>query len=432
MLKKFLFITLFFLPPMLLLILKNQVFGNKTKINEQAYMPATTSVASVKAYDSSYPKIPIEKQGSNVIIPFCTSFPLQGDNKIVSRKMVDGIGSYLREFRHFINQAGSDKNTKLSTKKFIFKHEENNQEQGEQGVKNIKRILKKTPLFLGFIGTESFLSIKPQIKNDEICILFPINGLKELRDYKFKNVVYFRPSHEKELAALSHYAVKVRQKNNVAILYEASKWGKWLMESCKSALKKHGITSVVEASYPQETVEIEDALKIIAKKSPNAIFCIAKARPAYTFIRHALDKGINSVFLGFSHLQPIQKIFKTALGVDVAVTSVVPNAKQDTELKIVQEYRKGTKSFTSFRADSPFYLEAHINFELLSECLKRIEGDVSVKKIIQTFETFKNMNFKGLQIDFNEEDRSLSQEIWISPGDGRKWLKYKNGESSNA
>jgi hypothetical protein len=187
MLKKSLFITLFFLPPMLLLILKNQVFGKKTEINGQVYTPATTSVASAKAYDGSYPKISIEKQGSNVIIPFCTSFPLQGDNKIVSRKMVDSIGSYLREFRHFINQAGSDKNTKLSTKKFIFKHEENNQEQGEQGVKNIKRILKKTPLFLGFIGTESFLSIKPQIKNDEICILFPINGLKELRDYKFKN-----------------------------------------------------------------------------------------------------------------------------------------------------------------------------------------------------------------------------------------------------
>ncbi len=362
-------------------------------------------------------KIEKKKKVKQKVLSVLTSFPLNGDNKIVSRKMLDGIGSYLRGYKHFLH----------SDKKFVIKHEKNNNYDSLQGVDAIRAMIKDNKLFIGFVGTELFMSLEQELKRGDITLLFPIDGLPELRAKRYKNVVYFRPPLNKELEALAAYAIKKRHKTDVAILYEASRWGESALKACKEVLKKYDVEIVSLASYPQGTVEIEKALNKITESSPNAVFCLAKPRPAYTFIRYAMDKRLHGLFLGISDLNSVQKILKTALGIDLIVTSVVPNVKQEQDLPIVREYQKIMKNFLTYRADSPFYFEAFVTMALLEWCMQNIENDITPRALVEKLESQRDVNFKGLPISFNGKDRSLSSAVWVNPGVDRRWMLYKDG-----
>ena len=184
------------------------------------------------------------------------------------------------------------------------------------------------------------------------------------------------------------------------------------------------ISVLTTASYPQGTVEIEKALDEIAKKSPSLVLCMARPRAAYTFIRSALNKGLHdTMFVGTTELETVQKILKTAWGIDLVVTSVVPRVEDNKHLPIVQEYLKVMKNFLTYHDDSPFYLEMFINMSLFEHALYKVQGEVTGEKLIRVFEDFREMGFEGLPLNFDAATRSLSSALWINPGYGKKWIK---------
>lgn len=367
-----------------------------------------------------FPYLPREKEGKNTIVPIFTMFPLKGDRAIVSRKMLAELGNYLRGYNHFLHQSNGKP-------RFIIKHQGNNEKLIPEGLKRIRRMIKKNPLFLGFVGTEMMLSLKEDIRRNDLTILFPLEGLDSMRKHNLRNIIYFRPPYSAELRALADFAIKQRHKTQVAILYEASKWGQRMLETCLEELEPYqdDITILTQASYPQGTVEIEKALDQIAKKPPSLVFCLARPRAAYTFIRSALSKGLHdTMFVGASALETVQKVLKTAWGANLVTTSLVPRIQDNLNLAIVREYKRVMKSFLSYHADSPLYFEMFITMSLFEAALYRIQGDLSLEKIIRSLEGFKQMNFKGLTIDFDPETRSLSSAVWINPGYGMKWEKF--------
>lgn len=380
---------------------------------------------------SNYPSISFKKESGKNLIPICTSLPLKGDSNIIGRQMLAGIETYLRGFRHFAHDITQQEN------RFIFELKKNNELIGDMGISSIKSLLATAPIMVGLVGTETFLALTPFIKRKELLMLFPIEGDPVLRKAQYENVIYYRPSHEKELRALANYAIKVKHKNNVAIFYEASIWGEDTLKALKNILKEYNISSLLTASYPQGTVDIDNALDIISNKlphgaatytSPNVIFCLAQPRPAYSFISNAINAGLHEcIFLGLSNLNVIQKLLKTSKGLDITVTSVVPNT-QTADLPIVHEYKETFKSFLSFRDDSPFYFEAFINMAIFDDCLGKIEQPVTIEKIIKTLQSYQNVNFKGLSLNFNPADRSLSSAVWINPGIGRDWIAPAGSE----
>jgi ABC-type branched-subunit amino acid transport system substrate-binding protein len=131
-----------------------------------------------------------------------------------------------------------------------------------------------------------------------------------------ENVIYFRPSHEKELKALAHYAITTENRTSIAIFHESSTWGKNVCESLKKILKEtYGLTPVAIATYAQGTVETDEALKKISQATPNVVFCLSQPRPAYNFISNALNVGLHEcLFVGLSQLAVIQKLLKTSRG----------------------------------------------------------------------------------------------------------------------
>ncbi len=388
-------------------------------INASIVLP--TPPAPKKLFNDTVLAVP-QRVRNSLMIPFSTVLPIQGDRAISGNKMLASMGSYLRGYHHYLYQSNTDRS-------FVFKQEGNCEIAGHEREEKAIELMKKSSLFLGFIGTELFLSLESRLKNNELMLLFPLEGLENLRTPKYRNVIYFRPSHTKELEALISYAVKERHKTSIGLLYEESLWGEKLLATSKQLLAKYADVKVVaEASYPQGTVEIEKAIDKIAPQAPNVVLCLARARPAYTFIRHALDKKLHeTLFLGMSELNAIQGILKTALGMNIVVTSVVPNPDQQADLPLIKEYKKIMAGFLSSNADSPIYLETFINFALAEHCSKQIlaQGEVlTPNTLINKLEACKDLDFQGLKLSFNESDRSLSSMLWINPGVNQKWLNY--------
>ncbi len=391
--------------------------GARKKKKKRAKKARIKKKKKRKKKEPVYPEIPIKKKGDKTIVPICTSFPLKGDHSIVGKKLLAGTKNYLKVFKKFL---------KITNEKdFGYKivHKGNNNLVNERGLKKIKKLLKKSPVFTGLLSTDILLALLPMIKKKKLVTLFPTDGVKEIREKKNENIVYFRASHEDEMKALAWYTISVKRRRNIAIFYEESAWGDDVLESLKKVLKDYGVEPIMISAYPQGTVEIGYALGKIAAKAPSAIFCIANPRAAYSFIRKALNKGLHKcLFVGPSRLSTIQQLLRSSRGFDVVVSSVVPYSKK-SELLIAQEFRKVMKRFLANRDDSPFYFEAYINLALLVEALKHIKKDVTIGKIIGELESFKDFDFKGLKLNFDPKTRTLCSDVWINPGIDKKWIK---------
>lgn len=368
-----------------------------------------------------YPPIPTTVRDGKTVVPICSSFPSEGGTAIVAKQMLAGAKSYIKSLQFFMDEAS------VRTKNFIIEHRGNNDALGLAGLRAIKKNAALTPLLYGMVDIENFFSIESMVTRKELFLMFPQLGDTPIRELKLPNIIHFRPSEAQELRLLATYAIKMLHRNKVAVLYEASQWGDRQLAMLKTILKDFGIEALTIQSYPQGTVEIEQALDNITKVSPNTVFCLAQPRPAYTFVRNALNKGLyECMFLGTSALNAVQKILKTALGLDVVCTSVVP--PEESTLPLLADYTKALESFLSFRAHSVFYLEAYINIELMLMCLERLQGPISIDAMITSFESMKNVSVGGLPINFKEEGRSLSSSLWINPGFDKPWIQVPEEE----
>jgi hypothetical protein len=65
--------------------------------------------------------------------------------------------------------------------------------------------------------------------------------------------------------------------------------------------------------------------------------------------------------------------------------------------------------------------EGFINSSILAMSLENIEPPFTKEKILAELESIRNLNFKGLKLNFNPETRELSNHVWIDTGHGH-WV----------
>ena len=377
--------------------------------------------------------IPTKMVGGKQEIPIGTSLPLKDEVSLIGNQIFDGMSI-------FFNKIQKEK-TNIP---FIYKLEVMN-DYGDikQMRANIKELKAKSPLFLNFWGPDSTNSILQLSKKYPLFLFFPFEGTISHRISQNQNLIYLRPTYEQQIEALIHYAVNTINKRKIAIFYEASEQGEDALAALKRILKKYDLPLIAEGSYQQGTLNVQKAVDEVAVKSPNAILCFGNPRPAYNFIRQIINKGLyKTVILGLDTLTLIQKPLKRSRGIKIITSSAVPDP-QRSNLKIVQEYRQDMSKYAPNKTLSIFSLEAYINAALLVECTKRITPPFTTQKLLRCIEDIKNVRFKGITLNFNPETRTLSNQVWIDPGEGKEWFlantstqdaqdetptKQKNGE----
>lgn len=307
--------------------------------------------------------------------------------------------------------------------KFVIRDDEYEQ----SGIKkNISNLIKETSILFGTFSSDSLYAI-PDEQFNNLLVLFPDAGVSKYRNPKYSSLFFFRPSTKEEVEALISYAVNVLFKRKMAIFYEDSYWGADGMQSAKKyieSLGKEKAELVTTAPYVRNTVNIQEAVGAIAKKSPEAVICISHYRPTYDFIKQMLNKGQQKTsFLGVSETALIQEYLQQSRGVPLISTSIVPSPWK-SKLKIAQEYRRDMTKYLPNLKLSSISFEGYINAKLFVDALKKVTPPITKGKITQSLENYKDTNFKGLQISFDPATRSLSKSIWINESKYAEWKKF--------
>lgn len=340
------------------------------------------------------------------------SLPLAGELSLIGNQIFDGLTLFFNKVRQEDLQGNYV--VTLSTL--------DDQGSGIRTKNNAKKLQARAPLFTSFFGANSMHAVAKLIKQKKIAMFFPIESASDYRQQAFDNIIFFRPPINKELDALIQYCIQ-QLKRKIAVFYEASSWGEEGLQHIKKTIEKNdAITLVAHGSYQPRTVNIASAVNSIVKSDPDAIICIAQARPAYNFIRQVVNKGLHkTLFLGLSELISLQSTLKKSRGLTVITSSVTPNPSTST-LPIVEEYRNDMKKFFPNKPLLPFSLEGYINAMLFYAALNYTPEPKTPERLITTLTSFNSFNFKGLDLTYDTTTKSLSSKIWINTGT-KKWIE---------
>lgn len=391
-----------------------------------SFISCITSLNSIATQQPEQIATPI-KQQSNVLtsaltttkmtgktaVQLCTSLPRKGESALIGNQIFDGLTLFFNKVKK------EDKTGSLVVNlSCLDDHADIRLTRA-----NTKKLLKNSPIFTSFFGTNSMTAIKEFIHQKQLAIFFPIDGMELFRRQEHDNIVYFRPPNTTELAALVHYAIERLNKKRIAIFYEASPWGEECCTAVKNILNdKYHLTPVAQGSYQYKTINISAAVKNIVASAPNAIICIGQARPSYNFIQQALNLGLHqTTFLGLGQLYSIQAPLKKSRGVNIYTSSVVPNPLT-SKLAIAKEYRTDMKKYFANKPLSPFSLEGYINATLFYAALTYTNPPLTPQKILAVLTQFNNFKFKGLTLTFNTQTRALSPAVWINTGAKNEWF----------
>lgn len=357
--------------------------------------------------------IPSKSVGNKTEISVSISASLSGKNGIIGTHVNEGM---LLVFNH-INTDNPTSNY------FIQTFSGDDKSEILRARENINQLKSNSPIFLSMLGDENLFTALPSILRNQLLGLFPIAGVDTLRKAGYRNLVFFRPPYEKEIEALTAYAVYRLRRKKVAIFYEESDWGNECRKKVVEVLRRFDIKPVEMAAYPDGSVNVSDAVDRIAKKSPNVVFCIATSRPASTFVRLAINKGLyKSVFLGFSELVAVQKILSKLRGASMITSSVVPDPLRSS-LPIAQQFRTAMQTHLPNQAVGPFYFEGYINALIFLKVLNTIQPPVTTEKIVAACEGFKEVDIHGLKLSFNAVTRTLSDQVWINEGEEKDFIQ---------
>jgi len=291
--------------------------------------------------------------------------------------------------------------------------------------KNIFTFLNvyQTSLILSPLGTPTTEAFLPLIKQEKILVLFPYTGATIFRNPELSHLVHFRTSYANEARALITHLVKSLAIKRVALFYQNDSYGLSPLEGAKKTLKQLGIEEWLETPYQRNNPNIEDAARKIIEFNPEAILFFSTNAPSIALIhRLGVATVADKVLMGVSFLTDVFRKFLHTLGLELIISRVIPNI-YTAQLPIIDEFKSAIPKHYRGCTESEDSFEAYINARIFAFILDSIPQPFTKEKIITQVESVKDLNFGGLELNFNPQTRELSQAVWIDLGKDQ-WIKF--------
>lgn len=341
------------------------------------------------------------------------SLPLRGDIAITGKQVLFGTNLYIDKLKHEID---------THSLPLLAFHFLDNGISAARAKTDLVQLAEHSPALLNLFGTKIIVALQKQLFTGNWASFFPLEGLDELRKPSATNSIFLRASYHEELEALIDYTINTLNYRKIAFFYEASDFGDAILVQGKKILNTHNLSPVALGAYPENTVNIAHAVTSIIAGAPNAVICAAGARPMYNFISQMINNGMHRcAFLGISPLFPVQKTLKQSRGINIIVSSVVPDPFKSS-LPIAEEYREAMKKYLPNKTISPISFEAYINTAVLVDAISRTSSPVTTNTLMTTLESYTSYQFNGLQLSFNPATRSLCHNVWLNDGSDKEWF----------
>ncbi|MEX0848954.1 MAG: ABC transporter substrate-binding protein [Candidatus Dependentiae bacterium] len=297
---------------------------------------------------------------------------------------------------------------------------------------NIKKLLNdfKTNVVLSSWGTPVLTGYLDLVKEKKVLSIFPYTGAFHSSELEY--LVHLRTSYYDNGRILGEYIANILQNpdKKIAFFYQDDLWGKDLIKGAKESFIKSGINNFLEISFIPNSLDLEGSVPEIKNFSPDAIALFGTPRICQELL-NKLGADFLQKKLLFGDTILTQKEFDEFIkekGLSVIRVQVTPNPEAKN-LEIVQDFRKyAEKNKVPIDTVS---LEGYMNATVFIEILQKIDGPLSIEAFLKTIEGIKDYNFKGLNLNFNPNNRQLLHTVWMNTGsDDWKPVKVHYDEDS--
>ncbi len=273
------------------------------------------------------------------------------------------------------------------------------------------------------IGTPTVLAIEDLIKEGEVFAAFPVTGSPLLRNPAMKGIINFRPTHTLEATLLTKLLIEKYRIKTFGFFYQDDAYGKESLEAAKEVLKSQGITHWVEIPYIRNTTDFSKEIEILKKEKVEALGCFSTSLPTQDFLRQVgadLLASVKIFCLAFLCDDIFESFVKNDMGLNCLFSRTVPNPTL-SKIELAREYRSLMDELG--KPYDVFSFEAYICMSLICDLMKNISGPITHKLLLAQCEALKDYNYKGLNFNFNPENRQISNRIWLDSQDGNDWIE---------
>jgi len=340
-------------------------------------------------------------------IKFASSLPINGINKQLGNKILEGITTY---FKH-VNKNGGVKNKIIE---FIYLDDKY---EPQNTFINTKKLILDKNLFAlySFVGTPTVKKILPIIEN--IPFIAPYSGASFLRTSNKQNIINFRSSYKEEIENIINYLHKVKNIKRFAIFYQNDDYGIDNYNAIVDVLHKKDLKLIAEGTYKRNTLSIKHALLEIKEQNPDAIILAGAYKPSATFIKQARKYCANDIiFASISFVNANALIEELNYeGQNIIFSQTVPSYN-NMNLPIAQEYLTLLNKYYPTSKPSFASFEGFISAKIVVNALNKIQGDITQKKFLWQLRNFQNSSLGGIPIRY--QNTQLLNKLFL--------LEYKD------
>jgi branched-chain amino acid transport system substrate-binding protein len=289
-------------------------------------------------------------------------------------------------------------------------------------VENTRKLIDSGVFALfGYIGTPTGVVALPLATAARVPWIAPFTGAEALRTPFNRYAFHVRASYFDETAEIVKQLTSVGIKR-IAVFYQNDAYGKAGLEGVTRALKPLKLEPTGLGTVERNTVAIDEAVKSIMEKKPDAIVQIGAYKACAAFIRAARKAGFGGTFYNVSFVgtAPLAKeLGADARGVVVAQVMPYPYAPLSP---ISGEYLAAGKAALGDKFDPNYTsMEGYVAAKTVVEGLRRSGGTSSSEGLVGGLESLHEFNLGGFFVDFNAQKHTGSKyiDLTILTADGR-------------
>lgn len=348
------------------------------------------------------------------------SAPFSGPNGAYGLEMKEAIGAY---FDH-LNRNGGVHGRKLELIALDDGYET------DRTVANTRKLIDEEKVFslLQYYGS----SPTTQAMNDvfgpaKVPLVGTISGAGTIRESPQKNpnnryMFNVRASYADESDAIINQLVSLGL-TNIAVFYQNDGFGLSGLEGVTAALKKHNVTPSAVGTVERNSLDVDAAVKAIAKANPQAVVMVTLFKPTAAFVKAMRKIGQNPQFMTLSPVGA--DLLANELGKDargIGISQVMPYPFNDTT-PVVREYQRLLQSLKK-TGYSYYGIEAYVTAKVMVEAIRKAGKDLTREKLVQTLEGMGNTDVGGYRINFTPNERSGSKYVDLTViGSGGRVLR---------
>ena len=291
-------------------------------------------------------------------------------------------------------------------------------------VANTQRLIGEDRVFMLFdyVGTPTSVKIIDIVNKAEVPTFGFFTGAEALRTPFRPYMFHVRDSYYGEAEGAMGYFIDKLGLKKIAVMYQEDAFGLAVLEGVQLALKRRNMETVVTATFPRETTNVEKSLKIIKASGAEVVVMVGTYTPLARFVNISHKAGFTPYFYTVSFVgseaygRELVQVYNIAPSQynKIIVTQVVPSPFDDS-FPTVRHYRELITKY--FPQDEPNYvaLEGFVNALVLSKILEVCGKELTREKFVTALESIHNMGIGiGMPVTYGPLDHRGLEGIYYS------------------